>query len=78
MSFSTEYALMYGLAGFAAATYNIKNGDKSKHVPLVAVIACMVYTAASFELMYAFLTAIEFAIGLGIAHGVIDKPRKDE
>lgn len=78
MVFSTGYALMYGLAGFAAALYHIRNGDEAKNIPLIAVLACMAYTAASFSFLYAFLTAIEFAIGFGIAHGVIGKPRADE
>lgn len=64
---------MFGLAGFAAAAYHLKNGDRSKHVPLYAVLACMAYSGLTYGFIYAFLTCIEFAIGLGIAHAVIDK-----
>jgi hypothetical protein len=77
MSFSTEYAILFGLAGFAAATYHLKNGDKAKSVPIYAVVACMAYSALSYGFIYAFLTVIEFAIGLGLAHAVIGKS-KDE
>jgi hypothetical protein len=73
MTFNAEYAIMFGLAGFAAASYHLKNGDKAKHVPLYAVLVCMAYSAVTYDFLYAFLTAIEFAIGLGIAHAVIDK-----
>lgn len=77
MTFSTEYAIIFGLVGFAAAAYHIKNGNKAKYVPLYGVLACMVYSASAYNLLYAFLTAIEFAIGLGIAHAVIGKPRDE-
>lgn len=74
MTFNVEYAIMFGLAGFAGATYHLKNGDKAKYVPLYAVLACMAYSGATYGFLYAFLTAIEFAIGFGIAHAVIAKP----
>lgn len=78
MAFSTGYAITFGLAGFSAAAFHLKNGDKAKNIPLYAVLACMTYSAVEYEFGYAFLTAIEFAIGLGIAHAVIEKSNNNQ
>jgi hypothetical protein len=77
MAFSTEYAVVFGLAGFSTGAYHLKNGEKAKNIPIYAVLACMIYSAATYQVVYAFLTAIEFAIGLGIAHAVIEKSKDD-
>jgi len=77
MAFNIEYAILFGVAGFAAAAYQLKNGDKAKKIPLYAVVVCMAYSAITYGALYAFLTAIEFAIGLGLAHMVIDKSKNE-
>lgn len=74
MTISTQYAILFGFAGAASAIYQIKNGKKAQSIPLYAVAACLLYTAVNYDLIYVFLTAIEFAVGFGLAHVIIDKP----
>ena len=74
MVFSNSYALLFGLAGFAAATYHLKVGENVKWAPLIGLIVCLLYTLENYNAAYAFLTLIEYAVGFGLAHAVIDKP----
>lgn len=75
MHFSTSYALLFGLAGFASATYQLKVGVKVKWVPLVGLLVCVLYTLENYSSSYAFLTAIEYAIGFGLAHAIFAKEK---
>ena len=77
MTFNFGYAIMFGVAGFAATAYQLKSGDKAKNIPLYAALVCMAYSAITYSALYAFLTAIEFAIGFGLAHATIDKNQKN-
>lgn len=71
MSFSFSYALLFILAGFAAAAYHLRAGSRTKHAPIVFLSICALFTLSNYGLSYAALTIIEFAIGFGIAHAVI-------
>lgn len=77
MGFSTSYALLFGLAGFAAAAYHLKVGENVKWAPLVGLIVCVLYTLENYSFSYAFLTLIEYAVGFGLAHAVIGKSKND-
>lgn len=79
MSFNNQYAVLFGLAGFASAAYHIKVGKQAQQVPLIGLAVCVLYTFSNYNLAYAFLTVIEYAVGFGLAHYVIkDKPKQDE
>lgn len=71
MHFSTQYALLFALAGFAAAAYFLRVGSSAKKVPIIALAICAIYTMANHGLSYAMLTTIEFAVGFGVAHAVV-------
>lgn len=71
MHFSTQYAILFALAGFAAAAYFLRVGSSAKKVPILALAVCSIYTLANHGLSYAMLTAIEFAVGFGVAHAVV-------
>jgi len=73
MHLSMSYAILFGLAGFAAAAYFLRIGGGAKMVPIFALSACALYTLANYGFSYAMLTVIEFAIGFGIAHAVIKR-----
>lgn len=81
MHFSTQYALLFAIAGFAAAAYFLRVGSSAKKVPIIALAICAIYTLANHGLSYALLTIIEFAIGFGVAHAVVksgSEPSKRE
>jgi TPR repeat protein len=78
MAFSTGYALLFGLAGFSAGAYRLRNGSSARQAPLIAFIACVGFTAASYNIAYAMLTGIEFAIGLGIAYLFIPEVKSSD
>jgi hypothetical protein len=69
MNISLTYAIIYGAAGFAAAAYSIKTG--AKHVPLIALAVCAIFTLINYNFLYTFLTILEFTIGFGIAHAFV-------
>jgi uncharacterized membrane protein len=75
MNFSANYAILFGLAGFAAAAYFLKTGSRAKHVPWIFLALCALYSLANYGAGYAMLTIIEFAIGFGVAHAVIKVER---
>jgi hypothetical protein len=75
MVFSNSYALLFGLAGFAAATYHLKVGESVKWAPLIGLIMCVLYTLENYNAAYAFLTLIEYAVGFGLAHAVVGRPK---
>jgi cytochrome c biogenesis protein ResB len=77
MHFSTHFAIIFILAGFAAGAYFLTLGSRVKLVPIGGLIICIIYTGAEYGFMYAMLTAIEYAIGFGIAHAVV-KPTNNE
>ena len=78
MHFSTQYAIVFALAGFAAAAYFLRFGSSAKKVPIVALAVCVIYTLANHGLSYAMLTAIEFAVGFGVAHAVVKSDARTE
>lgn len=78
MSFSFEYAVIYGLAGFAAAAYQLSVGEKVKWIPLIGLVVCVLYTLDKYGGSYGFLTAIEYAIGFGLAHAFYGKKKNDK
>ena len=71
MHFSTQYAILFALAGFAAAAYFLRVGSRAKKVPILALAVCALYTLANHGFSYAMLTVIEFAVGFGVAHAVV-------
>lgn len=71
MHFSTQYAILFALAGFAAAAYFLRVGGSARKVPILALAVCAFYTLANYGLSYAMLTVIEFAVGFGVAHAVV-------
>jgi hypothetical protein len=71
MNISLTYAIIFGLAGFASTAYAIKT--KQKHVPLIALVVCSIFTLSTYGFVYGFLTILEFAIGFGIAHAYIEE-----
>ena len=71
MSFSFGYAFLFGLAGFSAASYQIKRGPEAKWVPILGLIICLIFSFSQSNFYYGFLTAIEFAVGFGLAHAFI-------
>ncbi len=73
MHLSMSYAVLFALAGFAAAAYFLRVGSGAKMVPILALAGCALYTLANYGFSYAMLTVIEFAIGFGIAHAVIKR-----
>jgi len=76
MNFSLTYALIFGLAGFSAAAYHIAVGDRVKWMPLIGLVVCVAFVWDNYNEMYAFLTAIEYAIGFGLAHSFVGKNKK--
>lgn len=78
MHFSFTYALIFGLAGFAAAAYHISVGDKVKWIPLLGLIVCVAFVLDSYDGKYAFLTAVEYAIGFALAHSFFGKNKNEE
>ena len=77
MHFSWSYALLFGIAGFASAAYHLSVDQKVKWIPLIGFLLCIVYTLDNYGGSYAFLTAIEYAIGFGLAHAYYAKARKN-
>lgn len=77
MSFNTQYAVLFGLAGFAAGAYQIKVGSEAKAVPLIGFAGCVIYSLANYNFAYGFLTGIEYAVGFGIAHAVFKDSKKN-
>jgi hypothetical protein len=73
MAFNTQYAILFGLAGFAASAYHIKVGDEVKAVPIIGFAVCVLYSLAKYNFAYGFLTGIEYAVGFGIAHAIFKK-----
>lgn len=73
MHLSMSYAILFALAGFAAAAYFLRVGSSAKKVPVLALAVCALYTLANYGFSYAMLTVIEFAIGFGVAHAVIKR-----
>lgn len=71
MYFSAQYALLFVLAGFAAAAYFLRVGPGAKMVPIGGLAVCAFYALTSYGVSYAVLTVIEFAVGFGIAHAVV-------
>ncbi len=71
MNFNPQYALLFGLAGFAAGAYFIKGRSGSSKVPIIGLVVCAAFTFSTYGFTYAMLTAIEFAVGFGLAHGFI-------
>lgn len=78
MGFSFEYAVIYSLAGFAAAAYHLSVGEKVKWIPLIGLVVCVLYTLDNYGESYGFLTAIEYAIGFGLAHAFLGKKKNDK
>ena len=78
MAFNTQYAILFGLAGFAASAYHIKVGDKAKAVPIIGFAVCVLYSFSKYNFNYGFLTGIEYAIGVGIAHVVFKDSKKNQ
>lgn len=78
MHFSLTYALIFGLAGFAAAAYHISVGDKVKWIPLLGLIVCVAFVLDNYAGKYAFLTAIEYAIGFALAHYFLGKNKNEK
>jgi hypothetical protein len=78
MTFSTNYAILFVLAGFAAGVYLLKNGKKAKPIPIIGMGLCILYTGAEYGTKYAMLTAIEYAVGFGISYAVVDSVKKEE
>ena len=77
MAFNTQYAILFGLAGFAASAYHIKVGDKAKAVPIIGFAVCVLYSWANYNFNYGFLAGIEYAVGFGIAHVVFKDSKKN-
>ena len=77
MYFSSKYAILFGLAGFVAATYNLKVGEKAKAIPVIGLALCVLYSLSSYSFAYGFLTGIEYAVGFGLAHAVYGKKKSD-
>jgi hypothetical protein len=77
VGFSTSYALLFVFAGFASAAYHLNVGNKAKWIPLIGLILCVLYTLEKYDGTYGFLTAIEYAIGFGLAHAVIGNAKND-
>ena len=77
MNFSLTYALLFGSAGFAAAAYQISVGDKVKWIPLLGLIVCVAFVYDNYKGTYAFLTAIEYAIGFALAHSFLGRNNND-
>ncbi len=78
MFFSSKYAILFGLAGFVAATYNIKVGEKAKAIPVIGLALCVLYSLSNYGFAYGFLTGIEYAVGFGLAHAVYGKKKSDD
>lgn len=78
MHFSTKFALLYALAGFVANAYYIKEGENAKNVLIGGLLLCSLITFSSYGLNYALLTAVEYAIGAGIAHIILNKKEDTE
>ena len=76
MNVSMTFAIIYGMAGFASAAYAIKTG--AKHVPVIALGLCALFTLGTYGYVYGFLTVLEFAIGFGIAHAFIKPDPKNK
>jgi hypothetical protein len=74
MNVSMTFAIIYGMAGFASAAYAIKTG--AKHVPVIAVGLCALFTLITYGFVYGFLTVLEFAVGFGIAHAFVKSDAK--
>jgi hypothetical protein len=77
MHFSTSYAFLFGLAGFAAAAYHLNVGMKVKWIPLIGLVLCVLYTLDNYGASYAFLTGIEYAVGFGLAHAFYGKSKSE-
>ena len=77
MAFNTQYAILFGLAGFAASAYHIKVGEKVKTVPIIGFAVCVLYSWANYNFNYGFLTGIEYAVGVGIAHVIFKDSTKN-
>jgi len=71
MGFSFGYAFIFILAGFSAASYQIKKGPDSRWIPVFALIVCLGFSFSQSGFFYGFLTAIEYAVGFGLAHAFI-------
>lgn len=78
MSFSTQYAVLFGLAGFASSAYHIKVGEKAKAIPIIGFALCVLYSISNYEFVYGFLTGIEYAVGFGIAHAFLNKGNESD
>jgi hypothetical protein len=78
MAFNTQYAILFGLAGFAASAYHIKVGDEVKAVPIIGFAVCVLYSLANYNFAYGFLTGIEYAVGVGIAHAIFKDSKKNK
>jgi hypothetical protein len=78
MNVSMTFAIIYGMAGFASAAYAIRTG--AKHVPVISLGICALFTLGTYGFVYGFLTVLEFAIGFGLAHAFIksDAKKKSE
>jgi hypothetical protein len=68
MYFSMKFALLYAIAGFVAYSYYLKEGENAKIVALGGLALCVVFTLLKYGFSYAILTAIEYAVGCGLAH----------
>ena len=68
MHFSSSYALLFGLSGFASALYHLKTGNEKQLVPLVGLVFCVLYSGVNYGISYGFLTLIEYGAGFGLAH----------
>lgn len=77
MHFSSHYAILFILAGFAAGAYFLRVGPKAKQVPIYGLALCTLFTMADYGFMYAMLTVIEYAIGFGVAHALVKPDKQD-
>jgi len=76
MYFSTKYALLYAVAGFVASAYHLKELETGKTVALGGLALCVVYTISTYGFNYGILTAIEYAVGYGLAQVMLKKDKE--
>lgn len=73
MYFSIKYALLYVIAGFVASAYHQKEIETGRTIALGGLALCVVYTISTYGFNYGILTAIEYAVGYGLAQLVFKK-----
>lgn len=78
MHFSTQFAVIFILAGFAAGAYFLTIGSRAKMVPIGGMLLCALFTSFDYGFMYAMLTVIEYAIGFGLAHAVVKRTSNED